>query len=412
MKKKILIVGNEANAYSLAVKLSVDYELFITTTNNTVSGFATCLDIREDNIPELLEFVMENGIDMTVALSGNAIKNDIASVFAKNKQLIFAPTSNAAQITYDKVKAKKTLYKLHIPTPKFGIFDKQNVATDYLKSQKIPFVIKTNERNSATILTSFQSAKNITDSIFIDKNNRLIVEDYVYGTPFSFYAITDGYKALPFGSSITYKHSLEGNGGQLTEGRGCCSPNYKLSVENEYELMDNVIYPTLEMLQREETPYIGIIGVNGIKTDNGNLYILGWQSFLQNCDCAAILDVIDENLYNLFKSCIIGSFSDEVESIRQKSSYAVSLVLSNINKNNNENIIEGLDNLDENTTLTLYNGVKKNKFSEFEANYGNVLMLTSTSGTVSSAASKVYSEAKEINFRGLSYRKDICETKL
>ena len=65
------------------------------------------------------------------------------------------------------------LYKLNIPTPKFGIFEKQNIAVDYIKNLKTPFVIKTNERSSAVVLTSQKSAKIILDSGFAQKNQKL-----------------------------------------------------------------------------------------------------------------------------------------------------------------------------------------------------------------------------------------------
>lgn len=410
MKKKFLIVGQSANACSLAKELSKKHEVYITLTSDTINDFAHSVDIREKNIKELLEFVVENGIDTTVAISPDAIKADIATVFSRNKQSIFAPSAAAASIAYDKAKAKKLLYKLHIPTPKFGIFDKQNMVADYLKNQRIPFVIKTNESNSAVILTSLQSAKNILDSIFIDKNNKVIIEDYIYGTPFSFYAITDGYKALPFGSSLTYKHSLAGNGGQLTSGMGACSPNYKLSIEQEYYIMENVIYPTLSYLEEEQSAYMGILGVNGIISDDGKISILGWQTFTQDCDTTSILQIQDDDLDTLFNSCIIGSFSDEVNLIRQKNAYSVSLVLKNNNKQNFENSINGLDLLEDDTILTLYPNIKKNKYMEFEAEYGNVLILTGIAGTVSGASNKVYNEASEIKFKGLYYRKDICNS--
>ena len=408
MKKKVFIVGNSLSAVVLAQKLSKQCEVYITSYSDLWKDFAECVDIRETNSAELLDFVMENGIDMTIVTSQLAIKNDIANLFLNNKQAIFAPTALASSIATDKVKAKKTLYKLRIQTPKFGIFDKQNMANDYLKNQKTPFVIKTNEIASSVIITSAQTAKNIVDSVFIDKNKKIIIEDYVYGTPFSFYAITDGYKALPIGSSIIYKHSLDGDGGQLTEGMGACSPNYRLSLEQEYFIMDNVIYPTIEYLESENVPYLGIIGVNGIISNDGVISILGWLPFLQDCDAASVLEIIDENLYKLFDSCILGSFSDEVESITLKDAYAVSLVLKNKNKTNIENVITGIENLEEDTLFCLYPTVKKNKYLEYEAETGNVATLTCVANSVARASEKVYSEANEINFNGIFYRKDIC----
>lgn len=408
MKKKVLIIGNSAAAYSLAKNLSETTEVYVAPGSDGIKEFASCVDIREDSISELLDFVMENGIDMTIPVSQTAIEADIAEVFNKNNQQIFAPSKNASKLCADKALMKKVLYKLRIPTPKFGIFEKQNMVVDYIRNLKTPFVIKTNEPSSAVVFTSLNNAKKVLDYLFAGKFPKVIIEDYIWGTPFAFYALTDGYKALPFGSSILYKHSLEGEGGQLTGGMGACSPNYKLSVENEYFLMDNVIYPTLDYLEIEGNPYVGILGVNGILTEDGRLQILGYQTFTQNSDSAGILELIDTDLYSLFESCVIGSFSDEIDFIAQKDNYAVTVVAVCKNKENKENVINGLENLDEDTKISLYPSVNKNKYLEYEANSGSVLALTSYGGTVSTASSKVYSELQGINFNGMSYRKDIC----
>ena len=409
MQKKILIIGNGAKEYALAKKLSERHEIYITPASDTLKEFAQTLDIREDNVAELLEFVMENGIDMTIPISVAALKSNIVEVFNNNNQKIFAPDNNASRIIFDKALAKKVLYKLRIPTPKFGIFEKQNMVLDYIKNQKIPFVMKTDAQNSAAVFTSAYNAKTLVDATFIEKSSRILIEDYVYGTPFSFYTITDGYKALPIGSSIAYKHALEGDGGQLTSGMGACSPNYKLTLEHEYFLMDNVIYPTLDYLGIEGNPYLGILGVNGILTQDGKIFVLGWQSFMQDCDAPSVLKVLDEDLYRLFDSCIVGSFSDENGNIQIAEKFASTVVLTCRNKQNNENIIQGLDLLDEETILTFYPDVTKNRYLEFEAHTGAVLSITSAAPTASSAVKKMYEEADSITFDSISYRKDICK---
>ena len=405
MGKKILIIGNGAKEYALAKKLSEKHEIFITPASDTLKEFAQCVDIRETNITELLEFVMENDIDMTIPISLAALKTDIVELFNNNNQKIFAPDKNAAKIIFDKSLAKKVLYKLRITTPKFGIFEKQNMALDYIKNQKVPFVLKTDDSNSASVFTSFQTAKNFVETNFIEKGKRIIIEDYIYGTPFSFYTITDGYKALPIGTSITYKHTLEGEGGQLTSGMGACSPNYKLTVENEYFLMDNVIYPTLDYLEIEGSPYLGILGINGILTDEGNLYILGWQSFMQDCDTQTILEILDEDLYKLFYSCVIGSFSDDYDYIDMKDEFAVSGVLSSGRYKNS--VIEGLDELQDDTLVAHLN-TKRNEYLEYETQGDNALVVTRVAKTLSRAKQGLYEELEFINFEGKRYRKDIC----
>lgn len=409
MSKKILIIGSTVKAYSLAKKLSETNEIFVASGSPTIKEFATCLDIRENSVSELLEYVMENGIDLTIPVSELALQSNILEIFNNNNQKIFAPTKNASKLVFDKALMKKVLYKLRIPTPKFGIFEKPNMVMDYIKNLKPPFVIKTNTSSSAVVLTSQKEAKTIVDSIFAQQTQKVLIEDYVWGTPFAFYAITDGYKALPLESSILYKHSLEGDGGQLTSGMGACAPNYKLSNDHEYFLMDNVIYPTLDYFEIEGSPYTGIMGVNGIITENGVLQILGYDFFMQDADCTAVLECLDLDICALFDSCIIGSFSDEYNFIPQKEISATSIVLMCKNKTNKENIISGLETLDENTIISFAPTVNKNRYLEYEVDYGQVAVLTSLASTSTSSTAKAYEEAACIGFNGICYRKDICK---
>jgi phosphoribosylamine--glycine ligase len=250
----------------------------------------------------------------------------------------------------------------------------------------------------------------ILDSLFAQKNQKGLIEDYIWGAPFTFYAITDGYKALPLGSSLMYKYSLEGDGGQLTNGMGACSPNYKLSLENEYFLMDNVIYPILEYIESEGNPYVGILGVDGILTDEGSLQVIGLQHFTQECDTNAVLEIVDTDLIELFNSCIVGSFSDEYEYINQLEISTTSLVLQCKNKDSKFNTINGLEQIGEEVLVAYYPNVVKNRYLEYEASQGNVMILTAKGSTVASSTKKVYSEAEGIDFKGVYYRKDICKS--
>jgi phosphoribosylamine--glycine ligase len=192
---------------------------------------------------------------------------------------------------------------------------------------------------------------------------------------------------------------------------GACSPNFKLSIDDEYFIMNNVIYPTLDYFEISGNPYLGILGVNGILSDDGNIFILGWIPFLQDCDCAAILENINDDLYSLFESCIIGSFSDEVDNINISDKYSMSLVLNCNRRNLNENIIQGLDNLSDDIITTYYPTVKRNKYLELEAAYGQVLSLTSSASTLSKARSNIYTNIPDISFQGLHYRKNLCNVK-
>lgn len=409
-KKKVFIIGAEATVYSMAIRMSEIgevSEVFVAPGNDAMKDFSTVVDIRENNIQELLEFVLENAIDLTVAVSEIAIKNDIASTFQANNQMIFAPTKASANICLSKAAGKKFMYKTRIPCPRFGIFDKQSLAIDYLKKANMPVVIKTDEhQNKGTFVCSaFSIAKNCVEEFFDNGEKKIVIDDYALGHEFSFYVITDGYHAIPLGSVSTFKHELEGNGGLLTPGMAAFTPDYRVSKQVENKILQNIIYPTLNTLAMQQTPYVGILGVDLIMNDSEQLYALEFNSFLKSPDSQAVLALLNEDIYNLFQACVIGSFADDYENLDISDSYATSCVIS---AKKSEEIISGLDDLDENTQVAHFN-TKMNKYLEYETTGGRTLVLTRTARVLSKAIADLYEELLVINFAGMKYRKDIAK---
>lgn len=407
--KKVFIIGSSPSEYTLAKKLSESDDIaqvFAAPGMDAMKDFCTVVDIREQNAQELLEFVLENAIDMTIAASEEAIKNDIATLFQQNHQMIFAPTKDSASICLFKSVGKKFMYKNRIPCSKFGIFDKASLAVDYAKKSNFPIVVKTEENQEKGILvcSAFSVAKDFIEDLFEQGEKKVIIEDYAYGHEFSFYVITDGYHALPLGSVATYKHELEGNGGLLTSGVGAFVPDYKVSQQVERKIMQNIIYPALNSLAHSHTPYVGILGVDLIMGENEQLSTLKFNSFLQVPDAQVILALLNENIYSLFEACVIGSFADDYNYIEIADKSAVSCVLSSLGE---DKLISGLDEIDDETQLAFFN-IRKNQYLEYETKKGRTIILTRSARVLSKAVSDLYEEIEVVKFDGgMKFRKDI-----
>lgn len=406
--KKILIIGSSAVEYTLAKKLIESdniSEVYVAPGNSAMSEFCNVVDIRENSIQELLEFVLENAIDLTIASSEAAIKSDIATIFHKHNQMVFAPTQASAAICISKSAGKKFMYKNKILCPKFGIFDKPQLAIDYVKKSSIPIVVKTNEHQKKGVLVcnSQQIAKDFIEELFETGEAKVVLEDYILGHEFSFYIITDGYHALPLGSVATYKYELEGNGGLTTARMGAYTPDYRISKQTEQKIMGNIIYPTLNHLAKQQTPYVGILGVDLIITDDDKLYAIEFNSFLQPPDGQGIIALLNENLYSLFEACTVGSFADDYEQLDISDSYAISCVIASRKK---DQIIQGLDDLDDSTQIAHFH-TRKNAYLEVETSVGRNIILTRTARVLSKAVDDLYDEVEMIKFDGIKYRKDI-----
>lgn len=406
-KKKVLIVGNSAKEYALVKKFkNYDCDIFVLSGNSAISELAECVDIREENVQEILEYVLENAIDLTIVTSEVAIKNNVAELFQTNNQLIFCPTAQSAQFTLSRSAGKRFLYKLRIPTPRFGIFDKLPLAIDYLKNAPMPQVIRADENSNSAdrlVCTTFAASKTFVEDLFNKDENKVVLEDYVYGHEFTIYVVTDGYSALHLATVANYKFAEDGDGGILTSGVGAYTPDYKISSDIENSVMQNVVERVLASLQRKETPYLGVLGIDCVLTTDGNFVTLDFKPFLSDHDAEAVLNLVDENLLTLFEACAVGSFADDYEKIDVSDNSSVSCVISSRKKGE---IIKGLELVESDIT---HFATTKNKYFEYETVEGKTLVLTKTAKTLSRARKHLYEDVELISFSGKKCRNDICE---
>ena len=369
-----------------------------------IGEFAECVDIREDNVSELLNFVLENDIDLTIVVSEKAISADIADFFQANERLIFAPTAEGADFVINKSQGKKFLYKLHAPTPRFGIFEKLQLAIEYLKEATYPLVVRCDRNNCGLdrlCCTTFETAKHFAEDLFAQGQNKIVIEEYVYGHEFTMYVVTDGYHAIPITTAQNFKFTENGDGGLLTSGVGCYVPAYKIPIEIQNKLFKNVILPALNTLVRKETPYLGILGVDAVMTGADTYTVLEFKPFLQNFDAQAVLNSVDEDLIDLFEACANGFFADEYEDILTNANASASCVV----KSRKENaVIPNIDLIDSDID---YLGTKQNKYFEFMSVKGDNFVLTSCAKTLSRAKNKLSEDLDLLKFEGVKFRSDI-----
>ena len=340
---KILIVGSDLNSLLLAKYIKTqneEHDIYVTTTDVSAPETFTGLRIRENDVNSIVDFVKYNGIEFTIALSPMAIINGIADEFKKEEFLIFAPYSEAARITYFNSIAKKILYKLKIPTPKFGIFDRENLALDYVRRSTFPIVVENDftlmERESS-IYPCFSKAKQGIQQIFENGNQKIVIENYLDEPPLYVYFITDGYNALPL-------ISLERASGEKYT--TTIAPSQKVSDDIYSKLLQGAIYPILDDITKYTDNYVGIIGLK-IKLYKGHFFVHEIYNGFQHYDFQSFLSVVQEDILKLFYDVTIGCLGDDYNYINlsNKHSYTVAINKSEISKQDNleEDFIESYD---------------------------------------------------------------------
>lgn len=400
-KKNILIVGNTVAAVALVKKIhSFDNcgEIYVTGFRGGMPDYVKMVDIRDENVSELLEFVLENQVDLTIAVSTKALKADIAGFFGANGQMIFAPDFESAKQIIDVAATKKFLYKLRVPTSKFGIFEKAQLAQDYIKTAKFPLVIKSAEPASERDLFACPtvSVANIAiNDLFFKSENKILIEEYLSGHKFTYYVVTDGYKALPLGVVSAYQFSDAAEGGYLTMGSASSMPDFRVTTEDENKIMRDVVVRLLNALENAGYPYSGILGFKCVKS-NEKTFVESISTFVSDSDAQTLFNSIDENLITLFEACAMGVFADDYDFVRTNDTASISVTLFSRYEGKE---IEGTDKLDAPENLNLCVGIKTRK--------GAIGTLTASANTLTRAKQKLSDEIENITFEGLKFRRDV-----
>ena len=354
---KILIAGTDLNAIILAqyIKLqNKDHDIYVTSDTESKNEYYTAISINENDIQSLCDFVKYNQIEFTIVTSSMSIINGIADLFRKEGFPVFAPLSEAARITFFNSISKKIMYKLKINTPKFGIFDRENLSLEYVRRSRFPIVIKNDFTllyRETNVYKTFSQAKAGLQRIFENNNEKIVIENYIDSNPLYVYFITDGYNALPL---ITLDRTV--NEGYTS----ISAPCEKIPDRMIVFILRNVIYPLLDDINKYAGNYTGIIGLE-IKRYANTFYVLEFYNGFQHYDLQAFLSVLDDDLLGILYDAANGHLTD------------------------NHNYIETIDNYSYTVAIDKSKVTNKDDNDFMESDDGNKLIYTNTASTLNYA---------------------------
>lgn len=340
---KILIVGSDKNAVLLAQYLKLQdsiHDIYITTEEECIDKYYTALNIKENDIDSICDFVKYNQIEFTIVTSALAIISGIADVFKKENFPIFSPFAEAAKVTYFNSIAKKIMYKLKISTPRFGIFDRENLAIDYIRNAKFPIVISNDftllERNSEKFPCFSKARIGIQKAFENVENEKVVIEHYIDIEPVYIYFVTDGYSALP----LISVERTKGKNYTITT-----APSQKVSDDMIVNILKRAVYPLLDDISKFAGGYTGILGLK-IKIQKENFGVLEFYNGFQEHDFQAFLSLLDDNLLNILYDASNECLADNHDYIRlcDSHSYSISLTKKEIQRIEDEDFIESEDN--------------------------------------------------------------------
>jgi phosphoribosylamine--glycine ligase len=267
---KILAVGQGGREHSLLWKLAQSPRkplLYAAPGNAGMAQIATCISIGATDIADLVEFAVNEKIDLTLVGPEVPLTLGIVDEFEARGLRIFGARRDAARIEGSKIFAKNLMRKYGIPTAEYEIFDDARQARDYLEKMGAPIVVKADGLAAGkgaivcqTLEEAHQAISTIMEErVFGDAGDRVVIEECLTGEEASFLAFTDGKTVLPMASSQDHKPIFDNDQGPNTGGMGAYSPAPVVTEAIDREIMERVMIPAVRGMAAEGHPYKGVL---------------------------------------------------------------------------------------------------------------------------------------------------------
>ena len=326
---------------------------------------------------------------------------------------VFGPNKLASKLEGSKIFTKKICQKFNIPTAKFGIFENEKDALEFLKESNHPIVIKADNLASGKgvyICENIEESKLAVIEIFNGKFGQaknVLIEEFLRGEEMSFFIISDGVSIKNFGTAQDHKRVLDGDKGKNTGGMGAYSPSRLMSNELENKVIKKIIQPTLKALLDLNTKYMGFLYA-GLMIVNDEPFLIEYNVRMGDPECQTILPKLKTDLLEIFLACCNKSLSKTNIEWQNKKSMCVVLCSKGYPEKFKKNIeINNLDKIQLDENNFLFHAGTINKNDKVFSSGGRVLNFVSISDTFEDTKKKVYSRLDELNWTDGFCRRDI-----
>jgi len=418
----ILLIGAGGREHAFAYKLSQSTlctQLFIAPGNAGTSEFGKNVKINPNDFEVVGQFCIENTIELLIVGPEEPLVLGIRDYFEAHENLknilFIGPDKMGATMEASKDWSKAFMYKNNIPTATYQTFtsDNLNEGIEYLKTQKMPIVLKADGLAAGKGVLICQTVEEatielqqmISDKKFGAASSKVVIEEFLTGIELSVFVLSDGnsYKILP--TAKDYKRIGVGETGLNTGGMGAISPVPFANDSFMQKVITKIIEPTISGLKNENIKYIGFIFIGLIKVGEEPV-VIEYNCRMGDPETETVLPLIESDFVELMVATAKGKLYETNLKISTQHAATVMLVSAGYPGEYEKGKV--MTNLEpSNNSMLFHAGTTLNNNNEIVTNGGRVLAVTSLGNSLSEAVSKSMKTAEKVNFEGKYYRTDI-----
>lgn len=420
---KVLLVGGGGREHALAWKLSQSDKLdhlYIAPGNPGTADYGTNVDIADTDVAGLAAFAQAKKIDLAVIGPEDPLAAGAVDAFEAVGIRAFGPSGAAAQLEADKAFAKQIMRANSIPTAESRTFTSFEDAKAYIASRDEAVVVKAAglakgkgvfvcDEPSEAILAA---ERIMVDGMFGDAGKTVVVEDKLLGQEASILAFVDGRNIYVMESAQDHKPIGDGDTGDNTGGMGAYSPAPIVTDKLMAQIVREVLVPTVDGMNRNDTPYKGVLYA-GMMLTQGGPRVLEFNVRFGDPETQPILMRMKGDLLEVMWAVCEGKL-DRVNLAWDKRP-AVCVVMASggyPGAYEKGKVIRGLDEAGKLKDVMVFHAGTARNGDDIVTNGGRVLGVTALGETIAAAKASAYEAVDMISFDGAYCRRDIADKAL
>lgn len=423
---EILVLGSGAREHALAWRLARDEDVrrvrIAPGNGGTVAVAETVPDLDIGDPAAVARHAALERYDLVVIGPEAPLAAGVADALDAASIPAFGPTRAAARLESSKAFAKEQLRRAGVETAASATFRDSEAAISHARAQVRPPVVKADwlaAGKGVVVADTMEEAEAAIRLLLDDAapGAGLVLEERLAGREVSVFALVSGEAVVPLGAACDYKRLSDGDIGPNTGGMGAYAPVPWFADAEVQAAVAAVFEPIAWRMQRDGTPYRGVLYAGLMLTDAGPM-VLEFNVRFGDPEAQVLLPLLDGALASALRGTATGDRGAMEGSLAMRSAAAVGVVLGADGyplAPITGGTMTGADPSgrdDDGPLLCFHAGTRRASGSGFIASGGRVVTFVGLGEDLAAARAEAYRGVAGCSLEGGQHRTDIAQREL
>jgi phosphoribosylamine---glycine ligase len=417
LPRSLLVVGSGGREHVLVRALLASPakpRVICAPGNAGIAQDVPCFPTAADDVAGLVALAQREKVEFVVVGPEVPLALGLVDELTRLGIPAYGPKADGARLEASKVFTKQILLKHKIPTAAARFFREVAPALAYLRTRRIPIVIKADGlaagKGVVVAPTLAEAETAVRDMLeggkFGASGSEILVEDCLFGEETSLLVVVSGRDYVILPTSQDHKRVGDGDTGPNTGGMGAYSPAEVVTPVLLNRIEQEIVRPSVNAIALEGIDFRGTLFIGIMLTPDGPS-VIEYNTRFGDPETQVVIPRLTSDLLELLWAAALGKLAGR--KITVKPDHALCVVVAargypgNFAKGDPITFPASLPS----STFIYHAGTAKNSVGQTVTNGGRVLGVTALGPTLRAAADSAYAACEAIACATKYFRRDI-----